>query len=257
MSAHLVWHSLRALFLSLMVGGVLSSFALPSVVWAQDASAVTSSDEERYQANLRRWQSMTEEERQAIRDKAAAMSESDRAVLKEKAKEYRAMPDQQREALRENYRKFRELPPERREALEQGSRGFRQLPPEKCEEVRRRYQEQRKEQGGSRQEPVMRKDAVGSENNLKKTLPDQKGPEKGPDRNKELHDRRPPPPDQKGQGQGRKGQMRRDNGCDDSDKPCIKNAPSDNPRKGGQIKADRPQPRRDPPSARGPQNRRK
>lgn len=217
MNVRLVWHRLSALLLSLMAGGVLTFSAIPSVVWAQEASAGSSSDEARYQANLRRWQSMTEEERQVIRNKAIVMSEAERAALKEKAEEYRAMPNQDREKLRENFRKFRELPPERREALEQGSRGFRQLPPEKRDEIRRRYQEQRKEP----------------------------------------QERRPPQSDQIGQGQGRKGQMRRDNGCGSADKPCVKNAPLENPRNDGQVKPDRPQPRRAPPSARGPQNRRK
>ena len=161
MNTRLVWYRLRVLLLLLIIGGVFSSFALSSVVWAQDASTVTSSDEERYQANFRRWQSMTEEQRQAIRDQAAAMPKADRAALQEKAKEYRAMPEQDRESLRENFQKFRALPPERREALEQGSRGFRQLPPAKRDEMRRRVQEQRRVQDGQGQANRPGMDATG------------------------------------------------------------------------------------------------
>ncbi len=249
MSSRLIGYRLKTLLLLLIVGGVFSSFALSFVAWAQDASTVTTSDEERYQANLRRWQSMTEEQRQAIRDQAAAMPEADRAALQEKAKEYRAMPEQNRETLRENFQKFRALPPERREALEEGSRGFRQLPLAKRDEMRRRVQEQRRVQDGQGQVNRPGMDAIGvrpqgapRQEKVGQNLENQSGPQNGPG---ERPDRgmRPGP-----QGQGRPGPgpddgMRGGNGnnppgqrpgpsgkgqrCGDQSHPCLNNGSQD------------------------------
>ena len=149
MNIGLFSRSLKVLFFFFIVGGC----ALPSMAWAQTSDTGTLSDEERYQANLRRWQSMTEEERQAIRSKAAALSEEDRGVLQEKVKEYRAMPEPERKALHENFQRFRELPPERREVLEEGDREFRQLPPERRDEIRRGFKEKRRGPDGQGRGP--------------------------------------------------------------------------------------------------------
>ncbi|MBF0331828.1 MAG: DUF3106 domain-containing protein [Candidatus Omnitrophica bacterium] len=110
---------------------------------AQDAATVSAADDERYQANLKRWQSMTEDERQVIRARAGSMSEEEKGVLKEKAREYRAMPEPEREVMHENFKRYLELPQAQREILEIQQRQFGQLPHEKRAEIRRKIKEQR------------------------------------------------------------------------------------------------------------------
>ncbi len=251
-------YSLGLMLVLLILGG---AYCL-SYVWAQETSGTALSGDERYQANLRRWQSMTEEERQAIRNRAAGMSEEDRAALKEKVKEYRAMPEQDRQSLRENFQRFQALPPARRAALEEGSRGFRQLPPPKREEIRRRFQKEHKVQGdqdrgpgapsrgpGGRPDRVMQMNGDdhpprpqgGPGDNLNDRPGRQGRPDVGPGGNNGNNLRGPRP--------GPQGSQRK---CDDPTHPCLTDGPMGSAQQGGADQRPNPHQR---PGAQGGQNR--
>jgi hypothetical protein len=219
------------------------------VAQAQEAAASTQADEERYQANLRRWQSMSEEEREAVRQKAAAMPDEEKSALKEKVQQYRSLPEPERQALKENFKRYRALPQEQREALERKQREFRQLPPEKREQMRRDFREQRRaafEQAGPSGERLVAKPvdmppkqaAAGSPRSEKpredrpllreprKTFPDEKSPSKVQKRN-------------------------------DQGRPYFKDKSSQGPRHGGGFKEGHRQKNRLAPRSGGPGPRRK
>ena len=127
----------RMLAAGIILCGAL--YAAPSPAQAQ--AARTLPPEERYQLNLRRWQGMTDKEREAIRRRVAALSPEERRFLKDQLEKFRALPLAERQALREQFRRFRTLPPKKREALRQKYRRFRALPPERQEEIIRRFRE--------------------------------------------------------------------------------------------------------------------
>jgi hypothetical protein len=97
------------------------------------------SDGPRYAENLRRWEGLTEEQRQAIRDLARRTTPERLEQLRRRLAQFRTLPEEQQERIRTNHRRFRGMRPGRREMLEQRFRRFQALPDSRRQMMRRRF----------------------------------------------------------------------------------------------------------------------
>src|SRR5439155_448506 len=133
----------------------------PPASWSQSAppSQVMAQND---QESLERWQRMTPQEKQELRDRFQRwrslppqeqqelkqkfetwrnMDPQKKAEIRKNFDRWRELPPQQQERLRERWQQWRALPPERREALKRRFEQFRELPPEKRRELREKFQE--------------------------------------------------------------------------------------------------------------------
>ena len=99
--------------------------------------------ESTYDKNLERWQSLSEEQRQAIREKVETLTPEQKNRLKERSSKLRSLPKDQQDKIRNNYQRFKNLSPEKRNGLRERARRFRELPSERKEELRRKFKERR------------------------------------------------------------------------------------------------------------------
>ncbi len=96
-----------------------------------------------YEEKLKRWQGLTEEQRQVIRDRARKISPEQINEFRQRQEEFRKLPPLDRERIKNNYRKFRQIPPDKRRVLEERYQRFRKLPEEQRIELRRKILERR------------------------------------------------------------------------------------------------------------------
>lgn len=109
-----------------------------------------------YEENRKRWQSLSEQERQAIRERAGRLSPGQIQQLRKASERFKGMPREEQDKIRGNYQKFNRLPPREREVLRERYKRFESLPPENREELRRKFRERRDMQpGGPGSDPRM------------------------------------------------------------------------------------------------------
>ncbi|MBI5204531.1 MAG: DUF3106 domain-containing protein [Nitrospirae bacterium] len=109
-----------------------------------------------YEENLRRWQGLSEQERQAIRERASRLGTGQMQKLREESERFKGMPKEEQDKIRGNYQEFNKLPPREREVLRERYKRFESLPPEKREELRRQFRERRDTHpGGPGNDPGM------------------------------------------------------------------------------------------------------
>jgi len=143
-----------------------------------------------YEENLRRWKNMSEEQRQAIRQKVRATDPRQRGLVRQNARMFRQLPPEEQERVRNNFQRFKELPNEKREMMRQRTGRFQRFPPEEKARLRREIREERAGRKGGRigfvQGPdnVKRNDPSGPRNgpgtNLRRPAGAQGGPGTGP-----------------------------------------------------------------------------
>ncbi|MFC1709892.1 hypothetical protein ACFL2J_07555 [Candidatus Omnitrophota bacterium] len=63
-----------------------------------------------YVDNLKRWQSFTEKQREAIRQKAKRLSMEQKEALRAKARQFKEMPKEEQERIRRNFQRFKNMP---------------------------------------------------------------------------------------------------------------------------------------------------
>ncbi|MBU2575318.1 MAG: DUF3106 domain-containing protein [Elusimicrobia bacterium] len=94
-----------------------------------------------YEENLRRWQSLSEDQRREIRERAKRLTPEQVKELKSAAIKLRTLPKKAQERIKTNYRRFNNLPPEERENLKGRFRSFEKLPLRQKEELRNKLRE--------------------------------------------------------------------------------------------------------------------
>lgn len=78
------------------------------------------------------------------RERWNKMSDEEKQKLREKWQAFKSLPPERQKKIRENYRKFKSLPPERRERVKARIRKFKSLPPERRQEIRQKWKARRK-----------------------------------------------------------------------------------------------------------------
>lgn len=96
------------------------------------------------------WQSLTDEQRQAIRERAQKINPEQMRALRERLDEFKKLPPREVESIKTKYERFRQMPREKRIELEQRYQRFHRLPEERKIELRRRLIEK----GFMRQHPI-------------------------------------------------------------------------------------------------------
>lgn len=126
-----------------------------SVVFAQEDKSTSSNGAtaNAYEENLRRWQSMSEEQREAIRQKVHALDSRQRETILENAKQFKQLPKEERSRIQGNFEKFKELPKEKKDLLRERGRRFEGLSPEQRAEMRRGIREKRGGPGKGLEKP--------------------------------------------------------------------------------------------------------
>lgn len=109
----------------------------------EDTPQVSSVPADSYEENLKRWQSLSEEQRQAIRERIKNLTPEQIEELREKSARFRSMPQEEQEKIKTNYRKFKELPFKQKEMLRERYQRFKRLPDERRKELWRQFQERR------------------------------------------------------------------------------------------------------------------
>ena len=60
-----------------------------------------------YEENLKRWQSMSEEQREAIRQKVHALDAQQKEAVLENAKQFKQLPKEEQSDMKSNFQKFK------------------------------------------------------------------------------------------------------------------------------------------------------
>lgn len=152
--------------ISLIIFQLIAVFLFGSVVSAQEAggAAAKGTDAAKmenvsgnaYEENLRRWQGLSEQERQAIRERASRLGTGQMQKLREESERFKSMPKEEQDKIRGNYQEFNKLSPREKEVLRERYKRFESLPPEKREELRRQFRERRDmHPGGPGSDPRM------------------------------------------------------------------------------------------------------
>ncbi|MCG2712545.1 MAG: DUF3106 domain-containing protein [Candidatus Omnitrophica bacterium] len=94
-----------------------------------------------YEENLKRWQNMSEEQREVIRQKVQAIDSQQRETMQENARKFRKLPPEEQNRIQGNFQKFKKLPNEKKEFLRERSRRFQMFSLEERTQLRRRVRE--------------------------------------------------------------------------------------------------------------------
>lgn len=140
--------------ISVVTFQLVAIFLFGLVVYAQEESKVavskeadstqeTSLPQKTYEDNLKRWQGLSEEERQVIRDRAKSLQPGQIEELREESVKFRSIPREEQDRIKVNYQKFNKLSPEEKEILKERHQHFERLPLEKKEELRSQFREKR------------------------------------------------------------------------------------------------------------------
>lgn len=187
--------------MSLIIFQLIAVLLFGSVVSAQEARAAAAKGTDAaqvenvsgnaYEENLRRWQGLSEQERQAIRERASRLGTGQMQKLRKESERFKNMPKEEQDKIRGNYQEFNKLPPREREVLRERYNRFENLPPEKREELRRQFRERRDmHPGGPGSDPGMSgaPPVRGSEpHRERESLP---GRERSPNFKEDNHDRK-------------------------------------------------------------------
>ena len=130
---------------------VLFLAAVPRGFAQEDSSASSGAPASSYEENLRRWQNMTEDQREAIRQKVRAMAPQQKEAVLEKAKEFKQLPAEDQRRIRRNFMEFEQWSPEKRREIRSLYDRFQKMPEERRQEMRRQFRpEKRDAEGGLR-----------------------------------------------------------------------------------------------------------
>ncbi len=102
---------------------------------------VSSPSLDTYEDKLKFWQSLTDEQRQAIRERARKISPEQMRAFREKLDEFRKFSPDAAERIKTNYERFKQMHPEKRSDLERRYQRFQRLPEERKIELRRMIQQ--------------------------------------------------------------------------------------------------------------------
>ena len=106
-----------------------------SIIYAQDEDSRTRT----YEENLKRWQGLSEQERQAIRERAQSLGPAKISEMKEELARFNNMPKEGQDRIKDNYNRFTSFTPEERKAVEQKYERFEKMPQERKDEFRRQF----------------------------------------------------------------------------------------------------------------------
>jgi len=96
-------------------------------------------DAARVAENRRRWLSLTEEQRQAIREAAKGVTPDEVAELRKRLNTFNRLPGEEQTRVRGNYGRFRGMPLGQRRKMMRRFEAFQGFPVEKRDELRRRF----------------------------------------------------------------------------------------------------------------------
>jgi hypothetical protein len=118
--------------------------AILSVALAEGDNSTPNNDttSTSYEENLRRWQNMSEEQREAIRQKVNAMDYQQRETIFENAEQFKRLPNAEQSRIQGNFQKFKELSNEEKEILKEKNKHFQSLSPEERAQLRREVREE-------------------------------------------------------------------------------------------------------------------
>lgn len=116
---------------------------VPVVTERAATSEVEGTAENAYEEKLKRWQSLSEEERQKIRERARKLSSEQIKELKEKVVKFRNLPPEEQDKIKANYQRFKELPLEKKRILKERVERFQKLPPEEKAKLQRKFREKK------------------------------------------------------------------------------------------------------------------
>jgi len=138
---------------------LIAVFLFSPFVYAQEESApvvteraatiqAESTSESTYEEKLKRWQSLSEEERQKIRERAKGLSPEQIKELREKSAKFRNLPKEQQDKIKANYQRFKDLPLEKKRILRERAERFQKLPPEEKAQLQRKFRERKEAPAG-------------------------------------------------------------------------------------------------------------
>ncbi|OGS45159.1 MAG: hypothetical protein A2539_08890 [Elusimicrobia bacterium RIFOXYD2_FULL_34_15] len=123
--------------ISIIILQLTAVFLFSSLSYAQEKP------DSSYKENLKRWQSLSEEERQVIRERAKKISPEQLKELKEKSVKFKSMSKEEQDKIKNNYQRFEQFPPEKKEILKERHRRFEELSPENREKLRNEFRKRR------------------------------------------------------------------------------------------------------------------
>ncbi len=138
---------------------LIAVFLFSPLIYAQEESApvvteraattqAESTAESIYEEKLKRWQNLSAEERQKIRERARKLSPEQIKDLREKSEKFRNLPKEKQDKIKANYRIFKELPLEKKRVLRERAERFQKLPPEERVELQRKFRERKEVPAG-------------------------------------------------------------------------------------------------------------
>jgi hypothetical protein len=114
-----------------------------SIIKKEDDIQEESVSRSAYEEKLKRWQSLSEEEREAIREKARKLSPEQIKKLQKKFVEFRKLSKEEQDRIRANYQIFKGLSSKEKEVLRQRYEYFQKLPLEKRRELRHKFKKRK------------------------------------------------------------------------------------------------------------------
>lgn len=130
----------------LLLGHAQEQFG--NVIAAESGNAQTDSISlNTYEDKLKYWQSLSDEQRQVIRERVKKITPEQMRLLRERLDEFKKLPSSESERIKINYKRFKQMPYNERIDLEQRYQRFQRLPEERKIELRRRLRQAIKSDG--------------------------------------------------------------------------------------------------------------
>ena len=117
---------------------------------AQNASETKALKELSYEEKLARWNSFSEEQKEAIRRKARAMSEKKFKQLENNFERIRSFEPAEQERVKQNFGRMKQFLPQQQRVLKRKFERFQQLPVEQKQQFRKKFIPQLPQQPGFR-----------------------------------------------------------------------------------------------------------
>ncbi len=128
-------------FYSLLLAGAPAQEQAGNIIVKESGDTQVSSPAlDTFENKLKYWQSLTDEQRQAIRERARKISPEQMRAFREKLDEFRKLSPDAAERIKTNYERFKQMHPEKRSDLARRYQRFQRLPEERKIELRRMIQ---------------------------------------------------------------------------------------------------------------------
>ncbi|MCP4392999.1 MAG: DUF3106 domain-containing protein [Alphaproteobacteria bacterium] len=124
---------------------ILSSLFMCTIGHAQTPSSTN--DIPQYQEKLQRWNNLSEEQRQTIREKSKQITPEKLKALKTNYKQFKQMPANDQQRIKDNYKSYKRLNAEGKKRIKEKHKEFKRLPLENKQGLRRKANERRKPSG--------------------------------------------------------------------------------------------------------------